>query len=215
MPRAKLSVEVPEGTWIHAVSTARPVDRVRVVSVLSGSAGGVTVLELWTDEHAAQLAAIERHPDVAALDLLWTDGESTLLQVETSDPRLLFPLLEAGVPIETPFDVADGTATWEVTTSRERLSALGDGLSAAGISFETEYVRDSVRRHDEDVLTDRQRELLLAAADLGYYETPRRATLTDVADSIGVTKATASEILHRAEGAVIDRFLEDSPASTW
>ena len=47
----------------------------------------------------------------------------------------------------------------------------------------------------------------VAAVEQGYYETPRRATLTDIAESMDISKATASDILHRAEGKVVDWFV--------
>lgn len=59
------------------------------------------------------------------------------------------------------------------------------------------------------VLTDRQREALSLAAAMGYYATPRESTLTEVADALGVAKSTASDLLHRAEGAVVERYLAD------
>ncbi|WP_211609245.1 helix-turn-helix domain-containing protein [Halogranum amylolyticum] len=57
------------------------------------------------------------------------------------------------------------------------------------------------------LLTDRQQQVFLAAVEQGYYETPRRATLTDVAESMEISKATASNILHRAEGRIVDWFV--------
>jgi len=56
------------------------------------------------------------------------------------------------------------------------------------------------------VLTDRQREVLLAARELGYYATPREATLTEVAAALDVSKSACSDVLHRAEGNLVDWF---------
>lgn len=58
-------------------------------------------------------------------------------------------------------------------------------------------------------LTDRQREALEAAAELGYYEQPRRATHEDVADAIGCAPQTASDHLQKAEATVIQSVLAD------
>jgi hypothetical protein len=132
-----------------------------------------------------------------------------MVQVETTNPLLLFPILKAGIPLQTPFEVIDGTAAWEITTSSERLSALGNRLDEVDIEFEIEYVRDEPSDPVERLLTDRQREVLLAAAEQGYYDTPRRATLTEVSESLGISKATGSDVLHRAEGKVLKWFIEE------
>ncbi|NIS35937.1 MAG: helix-turn-helix domain-containing protein, partial [Actinobacteria bacterium] len=87
------------------------------------------------------------------------------LQFETSDPLLLFPVQTAGIPLELPFDIREGQATWELTASHDRLSELGDQLDAFGIRFTVESIERYV---DPDrLLTDRQRRLMVAAVERG------------------------------------------------
>lgn len=53
-------------------------------------------------------------------------------------------------------------------------------------------------------LTDRQREVLDAATDLGYYEVPRQANHTDIAERDNLDPSTVSEHLQKIEGRVFD-----------
>lgn len=211
MPNAKLRVSIPDEVWIHGVSSEHPETVFRVVAVLSGEESGIALLEMRASNPVPIITAIERRDDVTAFDLLSKQDETTVVQVETTNPLLLFPILEAGIPLQTPFEVVDGTAIWEITTSSERLSALGTQLDRAGIEFDIEYVRDEP---SDPLLTDRQREVLLTAAAQGYYDTPRRATLTEVSDSLDISKATGSDVLHRAEGNVIKWFIEEHLAAS-
>lgn len=179
----------------------------KVITVLSGVERSVALFELTTRDLMPILADTERHEDITSLELLWKDEDEALLQVETTNPVLLDPVWEIGVPLQTPFEVADGTARWELTTSSTRLSALGEQLEASGIQFDIDYVRSIGDSDAESILTDRQQQVFLAAVEQGYYQTPRRATLTDVAESLDISKATASDILHRAEGRIVDWFV--------
>lgn len=52
-------------------------------------------------------------------------------------------------------------------------------------------------------LTERQREVLEAAVDLGYYEVPRQATYEDIAEACDCTVGTVGEHLNRIEAAII------------
>lgn len=52
-------------------------------------------------------------------------------------------------------------------------------------------------------LSERQREAVLAALELGYYDTPRRATHEEVAEVIRVAPSTASEHLQKAEAELV------------
>lgn len=209
MPRATLRVTIPEAAWIHDLSIAHPETTFRVISVLSARDRGTAVIEILTGDPVPILSAIDDRDDVAEIELLWTDDEAAVVQIETTNLLLLLPILQAGVPIMTPFDVVDGEATWELATSRDRLSALGSRLSEAGIEFDIRSVREEGESEADRLLTDRQRELLLVAAEQGYYDTPRRATLTEVSESLGIAKATGSDVLHRAEGSVIDWFIDE------
>lgn len=207
MPRATLSIDLPEGTWIQAVTTAHPDTVVRVVAVLQGPDVGTALAELRTPEPVRVLSAIDGEPDIESFELLWQYEDRALVQIQTPSPFLLGPVTAVGVPLETPFDIQNGTVELSLTTSTDRLSALGDRLEEADVSYELRAVQGDPGR-TTDRLSDRQREMLLAAVEAGYYETPRRASLTDVAAAMGIAKATGSDLLHRAEGKLVDWYLE-------
>lgn len=209
MPQARLSVTLPEETWIHSLSTAHPDVTFRVVATLAGEESGVALVELLAADPVPVVTDVERQPDVTDLALIWKRDDEALLQVETEDPLPLAPVWQAGVPLRTPFEIRDGRTTWETTTTDDRLAAFGDALAEAGVEFDVEYVRDVETGPADDLLTDRQLEVLRAAAERGYYGTPRTATLTEVAESLGVSKATVSDLLQRAEGKVVDWFLAE------
>ena len=57
-------------------------------------------------------------------------------------------------------------------------------------------------------LSDRQFEATAVAVELGYYETPREATVANVADRIDCAPGTAAEHLRKAEGTLVHRAVE-------
>jgi len=59
------------------------------------------------------------------------------------------------------------------------------------------------------LLTDRQRDLVVAAVQQGYYDTPRGSSLTELSDHLGMAKSTVSETLHRAEETVVKEFVAE------
>lgn len=65
------------------------------------------------------------------------------------------------------------------------------------------------RIEPEQLLTERQLTLVRAAVEHGYYDTPRRCSLTGLPAEIDLAKWTCSETLHRAEGRIIKQFLDD------
>ncbi|GAA0242367.1 helix-turn-helix domain-containing protein [Haladaptatus pallidirubidus] len=92
-------------------------------------------------------------------------------------------------------------------TSHDRLSDLKQAFEQNDLPYEITSLTQSLE--PTALLTDKQREFVVAAITQGYYEQPRRCSLTDLAESMDVSKSTASRILHRAEGKIISQFIGD------
>lgn len=60
----------------------------------------------------------------------------------------------------------------------------------------------------EDGLPREQRDALRAAVASGYYETPRRIDLSELAEELGVPRSTLSYRLRRAEAELATAFVE-------
>lgn len=59
------------------------------------------------------------------------------------------------------------------------------------------------------LLTPGQEEAVRAAADAGYYLIPRALTLHQLAESLGVSPASLSERLRRAEARLVMRYVRE------
>ncbi|MFB6120872.1 MAG: helix-turn-helix domain-containing protein [Halobacteriaceae archaeon] len=209
MTRARLSVSVPAGTWRGDASRDDPEARFRTTAM---TLDGDTAVEVVTVSGPARdcLASMRDHPSVTAVSVLDEADEITVEVVSERSP-LLRASAESRAAVETPFDVVNGEATIDVTSTHEGLSSFGDELRSRGLDFVVEYVQSTA---DEGAaLTPSQQSLLLTAVEEGYYETPRRCTLTDVAEDAGIAKSTCSETLQRVESAVVDHFLRDARLS--
>ncbi|AUV82958.1 hypothetical protein C2R22_15995 [Salinigranum rubrum] len=57
-------------------------------------------------------------------------------------------------------------------------------------------------------LTARQREAVDAAVDIGYYGARREGSVSDVAEALGCSPATAAEHLRKAEAEIMSRAVE-------
>lgn len=80
-----------------------------------------------------------------------------------------------------------------------------DGGASPDLRRLAEYRGD---RESTTALTERQREVLLTALNLGFYEVPREASTDDVAEELGLNPATVSEHLQRAERNLLTKQLK-------
>jgi hypothetical protein len=207
MATAKLTLTLPAETWIGDVSTTYPDAKFRVLAALPADDIGVGLLELTAADLPPVIREMNEHDGIVHLDLLRASEDTCLIEFETTEPLLLLSVQESAVPLELPLTITDGEATFEVTATRDRLSALTTQLELFDVPFEVEYVREMAS--SESLLTERQRHLLQTAVNCGYYDSPRTCTLTDLAAMTDIAKSTASETLHRAEGTIIKRYVTD------
>lgn len=106
----------------------------------------------------------------------------------------------------------EGIAT--VSGPRAAIASLGRILSEPGSApLDVHHLGDVPS--DVRLLTKAQDEALRTAVDAGYYKIPRPINLHQLADRLGISCASLSERLRRAEGRVIMRYVTEGGRSPW
>jgi predicted DNA binding protein len=208
MPRAKLEITVPDSVWIGELSRNYPEAGFEILTVFpKDEDGAVALTEITADDLDDIVLEMDDYEEVTNTDYLQRTDETALVQFETDEPLLLLSIRNSRTPFEPPITIVDGVADLEITASRDRLSSLAEQFRTFGLQFDVQSVRTAI--DSESVVTDGQRRLIETAVERGYYDTPRTCTLTELADHLGIAKSTASERLHRAEGAIIRAFVDE------
>jgi hypothetical protein len=209
MSHATIAVTLPEGLWISDVSRAFSEARFRVLAAMPGEETGYGIVQITHDDPRAVVEAMLDHPGLVEVTPLHGTENRGTVQFETTTPLLLLSAQASGLPIELPITIRDGEAAIEVTGSSAHLSELCTQLEGFGLEFRVESVSSVV--DSTQLLSPRQRELVVEAVERGYYDTPRSCTLTELADAVGIAKSTCSETLHRAEETIVKEFVSDLP----
>jgi predicted DNA binding protein len=90
-------------------------------------------------------------------------------------------------------------------SDRHDVRKLVSGLKELGCAAELTKLS---RLDDREVLTARQEEIMMMAFEQGYFETPFRAKLKDLARAIGVSQTTLSEILRKGQKRIVVDYLK-------
>ena len=158
-------------------------------------------------------SGLEADETVASYDTLETEDPYRLYTVELSDAgrrTSILPLLG-----ESGGEFVGGTRAGDEWTIRLRFSddaalqAFADTVDAReNTSIAVTSIRqDTCDDSAEFGLTPSQHEALNVALEWGYFDIPRRATLAELADEMGVSDQAVSERLRRAQKRVFDRVL--------
>lgn len=110
--------------------------------------------------------------------------------------------------VEMPIEVtAGGGHRYTVVGGADAFDGVGTAFPN-GIDVEIESVGDY--RPDTGTLfaslTAREREVLAAAVEAGYYEFPREATHDDVAADLGISASAVGKHLRRIESKIFSMF---------
>lgn len=155
-------------------------------------------------------ADLEPSPTIAEMDVtpVADDRFYLLLTLDTSTDspvRHLFEVLTTdGIVVVKPVVYRDGAVHANVVGDAGALQSAMDRLPAfVDVAIDEIGAYDGGPDAPAAQLSDRQREAVLAAMELGYYDTPRRATHDEVAEAIGVAPSTVSEHLQKAESKLV------------
>lgn len=157
--------------------------------------------------------ALADDASVSSVDLLSRTGGRSFYRVSWQpDVRSL-----AGALVEADGTLVDAYAVngqWSFTIlfpNRDAVSATYACCQEQGVDLTIRRVKcgtDAVST-ERNALSDKQLEALAVAFDRGYYAVPRRMTLVDLAEEVGVSHQALSERLRRGHQVVISDLLGD------
>lgn len=142
-------------------------------------------------------------------------------RISTSDDSYLYVI--AFYAPELSDEIAEqaaelvGTCDPELSDDGATLSFVGPQEAISGTlgEYEHEGVSPNLRKLGEyegrkqplDELTNRQREVLQTAFEMGYYEVPREVSTGDIAADLDLDPSTVAEHLQRAERNLLTHHL--------
>ena len=115
-----------------------------------------------------------------------------------------------GVDVDMVAIDAAGNASVAVRGTRSAVTAMVRSLRE-GATYGVDRVAST--SSERPLLTAAQDAALRAAWRGGYYQIPRPLNLKRLARDVGTSSASLSELLRRAEGRVVGRYLSDGPVA--
>jgi len=166
-------------------------------------------------EEFALPADADVDPDLDATPVA-DDGERTVYRFERErDHSCACDLVEyTGPPVA---DIRADAGDLEITFRASEVADVRAVVAALDDAFESVHLRElshhspgeetDVVLVDRNVLTGRQRRVLRRAHQLGYFEYPKGANASDVADDLDIARSTFVEHLSAAQSKLYDALV--------
>lgn len=187
--------QVPEATlqWVRNVPTPD---------------GSELLFWATVDDIDAFRQAVAADPTVEELSRAIPVDDRYLCQVELTESGTdtdLYPiLLDTGSVVRDATVTADGWDCHFGFADATALSRFFETARERGIDYEIDRVYEPRRSEETDTgLTDAQREALVTALELGYFEVPRANGLETVGEELDISDTAVSERIRRGTRSLI------------
>lgn len=158
-------------------------------------------------------AAMEDDPTVTAPNRTIDLGDRRLYQVELVDEGVevsIYPLVvEEGGVIQDLRGTHEGWYFRVGFPDESGVTRFFDFCNEHDIPFEIERILEERSPGSESSagLTDAQRETIMAALDIGYFDVPRGGDLQDIGERLGISDNAASQRLRRGMKRLIEHSI--------
>jgi predicted DNA binding protein len=117
-------------------------------------------------------------------------------------PLLCSESMNSGIIcLQCPYNSGAERCSWQLLVKRsDDLRELITNLERHGVKVQVSSVSEV---DQEGELTGHQKEILAKAISLGYFDFPRKVSLTSLSQIVGVKPSTLSEILRSAERKIM------------
>ena len=173
-----------------------------------------TIMSLYTVEGPVEELEekLDEHLDVLRHDIFEVsdDEHHVYVHVDQGEPvtEILDLIEELRIMIDTPLKFTEKGL--KVRAIAER-GVLNEAIERVPDEIQFEILKVGEYSSEKEgvltKLTEKQREALETAVELGYYNIPRKASHKQVADRMEVADSTAAEHLRKAESKVMNQLI--------
>jgi predicted DNA binding protein len=198
--QVRIEVRLPEGHWAGDVTRSHPSAILRIEEHMPLMKGRGTAKASCSEDITATVGEHSGIEEVRALG-----SQQFAVDIIAGGGGFLKPLLRVGVIPHTPFEVRDGWVDWTIACAQGKVRDLIAGFDDERIPYRLLSTRGVSSR----MLTPRQRLVFDTATQEGFYDVPRRVTLTALAAKLDVAKSTLSAQLQRIESTIMHAFADE------
>ncbi len=204
----QVRVQAAANTELRAITVAHPGLRLEVLDRLEvGRRRVLLLVRIISEEKGDWADELRRSQGVRDVVLLHAFGSSKTYRVLFTG-RTFVPLARRlRVTRQFPFSTERGVSTWSIVARRSKVRRFLRQLEVMRVPFEVASIRRDPCLSAPYSLTNRQWDILLRAIAAGYFDVPRKVSLSALAPKIGVAVSTLSVTLAVIEKKVIEASL--------
>jgi len=196
----KLSVTLPSLIWIAVLSRKFPDNIFEFRSAMMTDNVEMATNNLFSIKGinpSKCLQVMKTFSEINLITLLEEKPHYIALMVQSKNHFILHAMQKYHIVPQFPIIIQNGIATIEIVGCRSHIDEFIDELQSKQMNVEIHQMGAYKRNPTLNELSPRQLEIYQKAKKAGYYETPRRITLTQLAKQENLSKSTLSILLQK------------------
>ncbi len=203
----RLRVPLPDSAWISRFSQLHPEVCIEALSRFDiGPRRSLTEIRLQVPPSDSWAAELRSLPQVTEVEELEGGPSGIHLRVTHHTAELVPIFRQLRLMHRFPFRIRAGVAYWVVVAPEPRIRRLLSRLQEKVPAAVLESVRHTDPTRAAGPLTSRQTDVLRRAMAAGYFEVPRKVTLTGLAKNLGMAASSLSESLAIVEKKLLEQW---------
>ena len=205
MIEALLNVRVPE-LWVTPITEKYDVSLSCQIGGQSKKAGWGLVTIKGDDSILDKiLEEIKDHQSVGGVEVKTREQGIVSFLIDIVRCKACEMLIKSKAFMVFPVDIQNGRMRWLLITDDNRtIGKIYDELAEEGYDIKIERVTAFSGRR---ILTDRQEEIIRTAFSLGYFDYPKKTGSAKLANKLGISVSTLSEIMRAAQRRILAEYL--------
>ena len=176
-------------------------------SFLIGENSGITSFQIRGSSVKQFISDFKDNLAKNSSQILFEGEDLVILNVIEADPWILNTLVKTKLLISYPVLVKEGKIRMEAITNRSKVDRFLTQLEKKEIKTKIERIGYGFK---PTLLTQRQNEILNVAYKNGYFDIPRKISLTEFANNLNISKSALSETLRRIFKRLSDNYLKSN-----
>jgi predicted DNA binding protein len=207
MIEAVISMKLP-GVWISNLINRFEVE-VRILDTIPYGENGVQDLievKVQAEELENMVEFLEQNPDIEDVQLEIVEKNKAIGVIKCKMCFACRDLISSNCFLVSALTREDGRVEWTIIAPDN--SCIQDLIKRLGEHDADPTIVKMKKMKEEEMLTEKQEQIIKMAYERGYYDTPKRVGLKDLANAFGVSQATLAETLRRGQKKIVEKYFE-------
>ncbi|TFG09738.1 MAG: hypothetical protein EU535_08805 [Promethearchaeota archaeon] len=201
----KLHIQVPDEKWLAKFNKKYPELIFQIMSkFLLDTRTGMTLFQVKGITVKQFLNEFRELSEEITFQILFEGEDFAILNVKTEDPWILSALIKTELLISYPVTIKNSAIMLDILSERHKIDEFLIELESKKISYSLKSIG---YYNNSALLTDKQNEILTLGLKYGYFDIPRKLSLSNFAEKVGVSPSALSEMLRRINKKLATYYL--------